>query len=131
MVVRAAGQVTLRAGAAHAGGEPTRALVVGSGAREVAGDGRRVVGRGQRLSEVDGRGGDRRRLGAGREERAEVRRGGAPPRVLLCRRLHRRGRALQPPRRRGVRRRADGGEVRRVRWRRRLEGERRDEERFE
>ena len=82
VVVRAAGQVALRAGAAHAGGEPTRALVVGSGAREVAGDGWRVVGRRRRLGEVDGRRGDRRRLGARREERAEDRRGGAPPRVL-------------------------------------------------
>ena len=68
VVVRAAGQgqggqVALRAGAAHAGGEPARALVVGSGAREVAGDGWRVVGRRRRLGEVDGRRGDRRRLG--------------------------------------------------------------------
>ena len=64
VVVRAAGQVALRAGAAHAGGEPARVLVVASGAREVARDGRRVVGRGRRLGEVDGQGGDHRRLGA-------------------------------------------------------------------
>lgn len=86
VVIRAAGKggdVPLRAGAAHAARTvAAQTLVVGAAAAagEVAGDGRRVVRGCWGLREVDGRGGDgdRRRVAAGRVERAEDRRGGAP-----------------------------------------------------
>jgi hypothetical protein len=70
-------EVVLGARAAHA---DARALVVGPGPwpGQVAGDGRWVVGDRRRLVEVDGRGGDSRRVATGGEQRAEDRRGGAP-----------------------------------------------------